>query len=104
MFFARSLAEFKDECCRRASGAYLRKLQPKRQDPREHGRPARVGVGLAAEASLQTGETPVLVRCYLQLSEMRPPRTARAKNQKERVARSSGIDIITAPFLFSKES
>jgi hypothetical protein len=31
-----------------------------------------VGVGLAAKASLQTGETPVLVRCYLQLSEMRP--------------------------------
>jgi AraC-like DNA-binding protein len=41
-------------------GAHLRKLQPKRQDPREHGRLARVGVGLAAKASLQTGETPVL--------------------------------------------
>ncbi len=39
-------------------GAHLRKLQPESQDLREHGRPARVGVGLAA--SLQTGETPVL--------------------------------------------
>jgi 2-deoxy-D-gluconate 3-dehydrogenase len=35
-------------------------LQPEREDPREHGRPARVGVGVAAKASLQTGETPVL--------------------------------------------
>jgi hypothetical protein len=43
-----------------AGRAHLRKLQPEREDPREHGRPARVGVGLAAKASLQTGETPVL--------------------------------------------
>jgi hypothetical protein len=46
-------------------------MQPEREDPREHVRPlrqaqglepvetaARVGVGLAAKASLQTGETP----------------------------------------------
>jgi CIC family chloride channel protein len=43
-----------------ANRAHLRKLQPEREDPREHGRPARVGVGVAAKASLQTGETPVL--------------------------------------------
>jgi len=42
----------------RRQRAHLRTLQPERQDVREHRRPARGGVGLAA--SLQTGETPVL--------------------------------------------
>ena len=60
---------------------HRQKLQSYRPGPGEHGRPARVGTGRLAKASLQTGGTPALP--VLQASEMLPGNAALFSDVRE---------------------